>query len=84
MAFLVEPHGEIKLGGNAVCLLALTKHAEIFRTDVHLPLLDRLGRGVIFMQDPARGSFHHVLSYPDLSVKETFRIVYYDGKRPSA
>lgn len=80
LAFLVEPDGEIKLGGNAVCLLALTKHAEIFRTDVHLPLLDRLGRGVIFMQDPARGSFHHVLSYPDLSVKETFRIVYYDGE----
>ncbi|WP_336740177.1 Mur ligase family protein [Aureimonas altamirensis] len=80
LAFLVEPDGEIKLGGNAVCLLALTKHAEVFRTDIHLPLLERLGRGVLFMQDEASGAFRHVLTYPDLSVKERFRIIYYDGE----
>lgn len=79
-AFLVEKNGEIKLGGNAVCLLALVKYSELMQTDQYADLLEALAQGVRFMQDPDTGKFVHVLQYPQLSVKEEFRIVYYDGE----
>lgn len=79
-AFLTDAGGEIKLGGNAVCLLALVKHAELTGTDAWRPLLDRLAAGVLHMQDPATGRFIHVLDWPSLAVKQDFRIIYYDGE----
>jgi len=78
-AFLVDG-SEVKLGGNAVCLLALSKYAQVTGTDRHHALMAALAEGVLFMQDPATGRFVHVLNYPDLSVKEPFRIIYYDGE----
>src|SRR5690625_2911647 len=32
------------------------------------------------MQNPKTGKFVHVLNYPDFSVKEAFRVIYYDGE----
>lgn len=80
LAFLTEANGEIKLGGNAVCLLALTKHAELTGSQEYRPLIDELAEGILFMQNAATGGFVHVLTYPDLNVKEAFRIIYYDGE----
>lgn len=79
-AFLVDGGTEVKLGGNAVCLLALTKYASVTGTDRYRGILESLAVGILSMQDPATGRFNHVLNYPDLSVKDPFRIIYYDGE----
>lgn len=78
-AFLVEANGEVKLGGNAVCLLALVKYCEVMGSDGYRPLLDRLAAGILHMQRPD-GGFVHVLGYPALELRQQFRTIYYDGE----
>lgn len=78
-SFLIDSGHEIKLGGTAACLLMLCKYTELINPDKHMELLNRLALGIMHMQQ-ADSSFIHVLNYPDLSVKEKFRIVYYDGE----
>lgn len=79
-AFLVEANGEVKLGGNAVTILALAKYSAVTGTTVLLPLAEKLAAGIGFMQDPETGAFVHVLNFADLSVKDAFRTIYYDGE----
>lgn len=80
MAFVVEEDGEIKLGASGVCLLALVKYSQLLDGQRHRALLDELGEGILHMQDPASGSFVHVLQFPSLAIKQRFRIIYYDGE----
>ena len=79
-AFLVEANGEVKLGGNAVTILALAKYSAVTGTTHLLPLAERLAAGIRFMQDKETGGFVHVLNFADLSVKDAFRTIYYDGE----
>lgn len=79
-AFLVDVGGEIKLGGNAVAILALLKHHALTGSDESLALAERLGAGILHMQDDETGAFRHVLVHPTLEEKERFRIIYYDGE----
>ncbi|WP_315761733.1 hypothetical protein [Sphingomonas sp. Y38-1Y] len=79
-AFVAEANGELKLGGNAVALLALVKHAELMGTEANRPLMERLANGIVAMQDAHTGRFVHVLDHPSLAVKDPFRIIYYDGE----
>jgi len=78
-AFLIDVSNEIKLGANAVAILAFARHAAVTGCRNHLPLLERLALGVRHMQRKD-GSFVHVLNYPDLSLKEAFRTIFYEGE----
>lgn len=79
-AFVVDVGNEIKLGANAVAILAMTKYASLTgSTDDHA-LLENLALGIVHMQNAEDGSFVHVLHYPSLEVKNAFRTIYYEGE----
>lgn len=79
-AFLIDTGGEIKLGGNAVAILAIAKYVELSGDRSQIALLGALAEGILHMQDQADGSFIHVLRYPSLEVKQARRTIYYDGE----
>jgi len=70
---------EIKLGANAAAILAFSKYTEVLKDERYLELAQALARGIKKMQQED-GSFVHILNYPDLQIKEKFRIIYYDGE----
>lgn len=80
-AFVVEEKSnEIKLGGNGIAIIALSKHMEIFGDRDFTDIIRKLANGILFLQDPNTGKMKHVLNADDFEVKEEFRTVYYDGE----
>lgn len=83
LAYTVEINNEIKLGGNAVAILALSKYVMVFADSVrcagYLALAEKLANGIVKMQK-ADGSFVHILDANTLEVLAENRIIYYDGE----
>lgn len=70
---------EIKLGQNGVLLIMLTKYMELAEGDEYIEIARKIANGTRRMIDE-NGETVHVLNYPDLTVKEENRIIYYDGE----
>lgn len=47
---------------------------------IYLPFAQKIANGILTMINHNTMESIHVLNYPDLSVKEKFRIIYYDGE----
>lgn len=69
---------EIKLGAQAMLILALCKYLEVTQDAQFQDLAVQAFRGVVAFRQPT-GRFNHVLN-PDLTVKDSFRIIYYEGE----
>lgn len=81
VAYVVDKKNnqEIKLGALGVALLTITKYTKVFEDEKYLSIAKSLGNGILSMQKED-GKFTHVLNAKDFSVKEDYRIVYYDGE----
>jgi len=69
---------EIKLGAQAMLILALCKYQEVAHDETFLPQAHQAFNGVVAFRQ-ASGRFNHVLN-TDLTVKDAFRIIYYEGE----
>lgn len=81
-AFVVERDNdnEIKLGGNAAAILAFSKYTKVFNDNRYIQIMRELAEGIDYFHNKHDGSFVHVLNFPNLSIKEKHRIIYYDGE----
>lgn len=72
---------EIKLGQNASFIFAVCEYLNFVPHDKqYLNHAQKVAKGILSMINMNNMETIHVLNYPDLSVKEHFRIVYYDGE----
>ena len=82
-AYVIDTGGEIKLGANAVAILAIVKYLQVFvetpLASEYRDLATKLAIGIVAMQQDD-GSFVHVLHSKDLTLKAKHRIIYYDGE----
>ena len=83
VAYVIDLNDEIKLGANAVAILAFVKYLQVFSNtehrDEYLAITEKLASGIVAMQQKD-GSFVHVLHADSLKLKQKTRIIYYDGE----
>ena len=79
-AFVLEKvaDNEIKLGANGHAILAMSKYTKVTGDKTYLPMLEKLANGILQFQKED-GSFVHILN-EDLTIKDEFRTIYYDGE----
>lgn len=71
---------EIKLGQNAAFIFAICEYLKVNpEKDEYLRAAQSVANGILEMIDE-NGNTIHVINYPTLSVKERYRIIYYDGE----
>lgn len=80
-AFVLEKKSnEIKLGGNGVAIITLSKYMELFSNQNFTEIIGKLANGILFLQNEETGKLIHVLNADDYTIKEEMRTVYYDGE----
>jgi rhamnogalacturonyl hydrolase YesR len=76
-AACVEEDAEVKLGGNALTILALAKHAEVTGNKGHLSLAERLAAFIVGVQSPSGEFSVHKMTN---GVADDFKSEYYPGE----
>lgn len=76
----VVERGEVKLGGNALAILALAKHAEVTGDRGRLPLARELGRFLLAAQAPDGRFRFHKLRWPEGTIDRGMVSQYYPGE----
>lgn len=72
---------EIKLGQNAAFIFAVCEYVKYHPNEEKLlKVAQAVAKGILTMINHNTMETTHVLNYPDLSIKESFRIIYYDGE----
>lgn len=71
---------EVKLGGNAVAIIAFSEYMSVTGSDRYKKLCTELGNGILELMNAETGEFIHVLDIPSLNIKDKTRTVYYDGE----
>lgn len=77
-ALFINDNGELKLGGQALLMLTLSKYQTLTGDATFAPVLKKVFNGVPAFQEPS-GKLNHVLNL-DLSLKAAYRIIYYEGE----
>ncbi|PNZ66028.1 poly(glycerol-phosphate) alpha-glucosyltransferase [Staphylococcus croceilyticus] len=75
-----ENKNEIKLGQNASFIFAVCEYLKANQNAKYLEMAQKVAKGIVSMINNETYDTVHILNYPDLSVKEKFRIIYYDGE----
>ncbi len=76
---LVEEGGSVKLGGNALAIIALAKYTEVTGDKAYLPVMIRLGKWMQVIQKPEGKFGIHKMAYPSGKVS-SFISSYYPGE----
>lgn len=71
--------GYVKLGGNALAIIALAKYVEITRDRQHLPMMQQLGRWIQSIQKDSGRFSVHKQTYPNDRFID-FTSAYYPGE----
>ncbi|BDZ29877.1 glycosyl transferase family 1 [Lactiplantibacillus brownii] len=77
-AIFINDNGELKLGGQALLMLTLSKYQAVTGDDTFKAVLMQAFRGVPHFIG-TDGKLVHVLN-PDLTLKAAYRIIYYEGE----
>ena len=76
-----ENINEIKLGQNASFIFAVCEYLKINENKKYLEIAQKVAKGITSMIDKTTYDTVHILNYPDLTVKENFRIIFMMGKQ---
>lgn len=84
IAYIFDDTGsinEIKLGQNASFIFAICEYLKGNPNDnYYLRFAQKVAEGILTMINHNTMKTTHVLNYPDLSIKEEYRVIYYDGE----
>jgi hypothetical protein len=78
ISFLVS-EGVVKLGGSALSVIALAKHAAVTDATHNLPLMQALARYIADSQG-IDGKFIHQRNYPSLDPRSNAEVQFYPGQ----